>query len=176
VSGAGGHSVLAVPVPPLDDVVRETTDAYDASFVSTDPAFVHAHITALGPWLASPTEDELAVVGEIAAATPPFEYRLAELGQFPNGVIHLLPEPADPFIALTARLVAAFPQCPPYEGRFAELVPHLTLDMASAAVDVAGVRDRLGNRVPVAATADRLDLQWWDNHDCHVRRSWRLGG
>jgi 2'-5' RNA ligase len=171
-----GHSVLAVPVPVLDDVVRETTRHYDASFVSTDPDFVHAHITALGAWLADPTDDDLEAVAKIATNTPAFDVRLAELGQFPDGVIHLLPEPAEPFAELTIRLAAAFAQCPPYEGRFAEIVPHLTIDRASASIDLAGVRARLADRLPVLTTADRIDLQWWDNHNCHLRQSWRLNG
>jgi len=41
-----------VPLPALDDVVRERTAFYDASFVSRDPGFAHAHITLLAPgWL-----------------------------------------------------------------------------------------------------------------------------
>lgn len=174
VSESGGHSVLVVPVPALDDVVRETTRQYDASYVSQDPAFTHAHITVLGPWLEDPAEEDLDLVAEIASTTPAFEFRLSGLGQFPDGVIHLQPEPAAPFSELTSRLSTAFPQCPPYQGRYAEVVPHLTLDMAVAAVDLPGVRDRLGDRVPLVAIADRLDLQWWDNHDCHLRNSWRL--
>ena len=41
--GWPGHSVLAVPVPALDDWVRERTRGHDPAWVSTDPGFVHAH-------------------------------------------------------------------------------------------------------------------------------------
>jgi len=50
-----GNTVLAVPVPELDEVVRERTAFYDASFVSSDPGFTHAHITVLGPWVTEPS-------------------------------------------------------------------------------------------------------------------------
>ena len=44
-----GHHVLVVPVPRLEAFVLERTRHYDDSFVSTDAAFVHAHITLLAP-------------------------------------------------------------------------------------------------------------------------------
>ncbi len=44
-----GHTCLAVPVPALEDWVRERTAHYDPSFVSTDPGFAHAHLTLLAP-------------------------------------------------------------------------------------------------------------------------------
>ncbi len=64
-----GHSVLAVPVPQIDVVVRERTAYYDASFVSADPGFVHAHITLLAPWIDEPTPADLATV---ARSLPPW--------------------------------------------------------------------------------------------------------
>ena len=51
----GGHAVLQIPVPELEPFVRQRHEHYDPHFVSTDPAFVHAHITVLGPFL--PPED-----------------------------------------------------------------------------------------------------------------------
>jgi len=40
----------------------------------------------------------------------PIAVRLADLAQFPDGIIHLVPEPADRLRDLTSRLVAAFPR------------------------------------------------------------------
>ena len=45
-----GHSVLQLPVAPLEAWVRARTAHYDRGFVSVDPTFGHAHITALGPF------------------------------------------------------------------------------------------------------------------------------
>ena len=72
---SGGHSVIVVPVPELEDYITSRTAHYDASFLSTDPAFVHAHITLLGPWLAEPSQAELCVmtvVPEDLATAAPF--------------------------------------------------------------------------------------------------------
>src|SRR5688500_7851829 len=91
------HTVLAVPVPPLDEVVRERTAFYDSSFVSRDPGFTHAHITVLAPWISHPTSRDLAAVADIVTTVEPMEVKLAELDTFPDGVIHLRPEPDGPF-------------------------------------------------------------------------------
>ena len=46
-----GHSVLVVPVPALERLVRQRTRHYDAAYLSSDPTFAHAHVTLLGPFV-----------------------------------------------------------------------------------------------------------------------------
>lgn len=172
-----GHSVLQLPVPPLEEWVRARTDHHDTSFVSADPRFGHAHITALGPFDPAPSAAALAVVAELAYATRPIAVRLADLAQFPNGIIHLLPDPDHRLRDLTARLVAAFPDHPPYAGEFgANVRPHLTVDAASVDVSLASTAELLRGVVPVEVVLDRLQLVWWESGDCHVMGEWRLGG
>lgn len=171
-----GHTVLQLPVPPMEDWVRDRTRHYDGGFVSADPRFGHAHVTALAPFAPVPSAADLAEVGRIAAATSPIDIRLAELGQFPNGVIHLRPEPDGPLRDLTEALVAAFPHFPPYEGRFGpEPTPHLTLDAASPHISLESTRRLLGDVIPVTCTLTRLQLTWWESGSCHVLREWPLG-
>jgi 2'-5' RNA ligase len=174
-----GHTVLQLPVPALEGWVRARTAHYDAGFVSEDPRFGHAHITALGPFDPAPTRAVLDAVGEIAASTDPVGVRLERLAQFPNGIIHLVPEPDGALRALTARLVAAFPEWPPYEGQFEDVRPHLTVDAASDAVDPAvdltSTTRLLGDVVPVDVVLDRLQLAWWEAGSCHVMGEWPLG-
>lgn len=170
-----GHAVLAMPVPALDDFVRERTARHDASFVSSDPAFFNAHVTVLGPWLSHPTLDDLAVVAAIVGAEPAFDVTFETVGGFVDGIITLLPEPAEPFARLTARLAERFPQTPPYGGQFEEVVPHLTLDHHATGATVDSVTAELGGLLPVRTRLERVDLQWWANDDCHVRESWSLG-
>lgn len=172
----GGHAVLLVPVPQLEPFVRSRWEHYDPALVSADPAFTHAHVTLLAPFLPRPTDEDLAVVGSIVAGTEPFAFELADVAVFPDGIVHLRPEPAAPFARLTARLWEAFPQCPPYAGRYADVEPHLTLDLLSAAVTVAGTRAALDDVLPVTGTADRVELHWYESGNCHVRRVWPLAG
>ena len=134
-----GHTVLVVPVPELEPFVRERTEHYDASFLSSDPAFVHAHVTVLGPFLDDPTPADLEAVAAIAADVPAFDFELDRFGEFADGILHLLPDPDASFRELTRRLVAAFPQCPPYGGAFAEPLPHLTVEKRTTAIDETSV-------------------------------------
>lgn len=169
------HTVLLVPVPELEPFVRERTEHYDASFLSADPQFVHAHVTVLGPFLPDPTAADLDRVAAIVAEVAAFDFRLERLGEFADGIIHLLPDPDASFRELTRRLVAAFPQCPPYGGAFPEPVPHLTLDMRAPGIDRASVRAALGDLVPARCRADRVALHRYANHDCRVLADWKLG-
>lgn len=171
---AEGHHVLVVPVPQLENFVLERTRHYDDSFVSAEAAFVHAHITLLAPWVVAPTTTDLAAVEEIAARTSPFDVVLAELGVFPDGTIYLTPDPATPFATLTAELVSAFPQCPPYGGRF-DPVPHLTVDHLAGGVTVVSTRSALGAVLPARCRAERISLQWYANHGCRTVAEWELG-
>ena len=171
-----GQSVLAVPVPALEEVVRQRTAWYDPSFVSTDPTFVHAHITVLAPWLATPSARDLAAVADVARSVEPSEVTLRDVKAFPDGVIHLRPDRDELLRKLTAMLTAEFPECPPYAGLFPDPVPHLTLDHVAGGVTLEEVRARLAPHLPITVVADRIDLQWWANHDCRRITSWPLGG
>ena len=170
-----GHSVLQLPVPALEEWVRARTAHYDTGFVSSDPRFGHAHITALGPFDPDPSEAALQTIAEVAATTSKVATRLERLGQFPNGIIHLVPDPADELRQLTRRLVTAFPDFPPYQGEFGDDVqPHLTVDAASDTVSLASSADLLRGVVPVDVVLDRLQLAWWESDRCHVMGEWPL--
>lgn len=170
------HTVLVVPVPALEDHVRGRWEHYEPGWVSHDPAFTHAHITALAPFLPEPSRADLAAVAGIARATAPFAYTLADVAAFPDGIIHLEPVPTGPFAALTAALWQRFPQCPPYAGEFADVVPHLTLDQAAGDVSVESVRTTLAHLLPVRTLADRLELHRYAEGDCRVLASWPFSG
>lgn len=170
-----GHTVLAVPVPQLDTFVRERTAHYDADYLAADPTFGQAHVTVLGPWVRSPSLADLAAVAAIASATRAFDYRLARLGAFPNGIIHLLPEPDGPFRVLTRVVWDRFPGHAPYAGQFPDATPHVTLDAVGPGVDEHAVRMLLGATIPVDCRAEVLQLQWWQAGHCHVQHSWPLG-
>ncbi|QZY28199.1 2'-5' RNA ligase family protein [Nocardioides coralli] len=167
-----GHSVLQVPVPELDGFVRGRTAHYDPAYLSADPDLVHAHVTVLGPFLPEVDDDAATQVARVAASVPPFAFTLQRMSTFPDGIIHLLPDPADGFRQLTDGLCAAFPACRPYEGRF-EPEPHLTLDLTSPSVSETSTRGALS--LPVSCHADRVDLVWYEPGRCRRLRSWPLG-
>ncbi len=156
--------------------MRARTAHYDQGFVSSDPRFAHAHITALGPFDAAPGAAALEAIAAIAAATAPMTVRLARLAQFPNGIIHLRPEPEGGLREVSARLAREFPEHPPYGGRFGDVVePHLTVDAVGVEVSLASTQRLLADILPVTCELTELQLAWWESGNCHVQQVWSLG-
>jgi 2'-5' RNA ligase len=117
------QSAIVVLVPQAEALVRSVRLHYDLA-----PARVPAHITVLFPFKA-PTELTPAVVADLRqlfARFGPFSFSLSELGTFPD-TLYLVPTPGEPFVELTRAVYERFPESPPYEGAFDEIVPHLTL-------------------------------------------------
>lgn len=172
-----GHSVLVVAVPALEELVRRRTRHYDAAYLSSDPAFAHAHVTLLGPFLdaASLTSTTTAAVGRVLRRHEPFTARFEEVAQFPDGMIHLLPRDEEPFRRLTGDLAAAFPGFPPYAGSHVDPRPHVTLDRAGPGVDVAVVRRWVAGLVPVDVDVREARLSWYEEHRCRTLARWPLG-
>lgn len=165
-----GHGVLLVGVPQLERWIRARTVHYDPAFLSADPGFAHAHVTVLAPFPAERADAAAAV----ASAVEPFDYRLERLETFPDGVVHLVPEPDDGFRRLTEAALAAVPEAAPYWGRF-EPTPHLTLDRLGGGVTAVSTRALLADAVPAACRAERLLLTWWEAGNCRVLASHVLG-
>jgi hypothetical protein len=118
-----GETALIVPVPEAEPTVAELRARFD--FRSSEG--VPAHITVLHPFAPHPMSDAaLDRLRELFIRCEPFEYRLREIGRWPDNV-HLLPTPLEPFVALTRRVWVTFPAYPPYEARFPAIVPHLSV-------------------------------------------------
>ena len=62
----------------------------------------------------------------IARSVPCFNYRLARTERFPVA-LYLAPDPGEPFATLMDRIFRAFPDYPPFEGKFETVVPHVTV-------------------------------------------------
>lgn len=163
-----GHGVLQVSVPELEAWIIARTRHYDPRYVSVDPSFHHAHITVLAPLSAW----RLDAIAQIAATTRPFDYTLDELDVFPNGCIHLPPEPNAPFRTLTRRVWQAHPGVVPYGAPDPE--PHLTLDMLAEDITITSTRVLLADTIPVACRAEALDLVWYEADNCHLIERWPL--
>ena len=130
--------VVRATIPAALDRIRRRDDRAAAS--GAPP-----HVTILFPFMpvARLRPGVRQALAEVAAGVDPFEVRFARVGRFP-GAIYLVPEPSAPFAALTAAIVDCFPDYPPYEGAFDEVVPHLTLvESPTAPLDrIAGAAAR----------------------------------
>ena len=118
------RSALVVVSGEAESVVSPTRHQYDPSAAHGMPA----HITLLYPFVPPRMLDHSTQlsVAAVARSHSSFSYSLHEMKQFP-GALYLAPSPSQPFRALASDLAMAFPDYPPYEGQFAEIVPHLTV-------------------------------------------------
>jgi 2'-5' RNA ligase len=155
------ESTILVPVPEAEPVVGQLRARLDRAASRGIPA----HVTILYPFV-PPEQITAAVLGKAAAAVASvqsFDCEFAGTGWFGDQVVWLAPEPASPFRALTAAVHAAFPQCPPFGGAFAEVIPHLTI----------GDRPEGGLGVLRAAQAEVLPAL---PVGTHVTRAWLMAG
>ncbi len=125
------QSALLVPVPEAEALVGAWRALHDPSARRGVPA----HVTLVVPWVAPEQikQEHLDELSELLAKQEPFEYSLENVSWFGERVLWLGPSPADPFKRLTALLANHF-DTPPWQGEFAEVVPHLTVGLAGHAV------------------------------------------
>jgi hypothetical protein len=120
----GGRTALVVEVPGAAATVEPWLERTAYAKPSNG---VPAHVTVLYPFVPAADVDDalLADLRALFASLPSFAFELRECRHFP-AVLYLAPDPPEPFVRLTEAVVAAYPGYPPYEGVFAEVVPHLT--------------------------------------------------
>jgi 2'-5' RNA ligase len=118
------QSALIVKIPEAEPLVGALRDRFDP----VARLGVPAHVTILYPFMAPEfiTGTVLHSLGMIASATRAFDCQFRATGRFPDA-LYLAPTPARDFIALTIRVAEAFPECPPYGGKFGTIAPHLTV-------------------------------------------------
>ena len=151
------RTALIVRVPEAEPFVGTLRSRFDPVAALGVPA----HITVLHPFMA-PDAIDAAVryrIGAIAAASAPFGFRLDTIARFAE-TLYLAPDPAVPFVALTQALAAAFPDWPPYGGRHAGVIPHLTVAQVDASrLDAieSELRAALGTRT-IAAHCSEIAL------------------
>jgi hypothetical protein len=121
---------------------------------------VPAHVTVLYPFVPPAAIDE-TVLAELAGATAavsPFRAEWRRTGWFVADVLCLAPEPASSFRALTAAVWHAFPDHPPYGGRFDEVVPHLTVGHDAPLDDLRAAERDVVTRLPITMVVNAVQL------------------
>jgi 2'-5' RNA ligase len=163
---------IAIPMripPPLAAIRRRWDEAALAG--------ARSHVTVLYPFVpvAHLVAADRATLAGIARAVEPFDVRFERVRRIDDGVVWVEPEPAEPFRRLTAAVHARWPDYPPYEGRFDEVIPHLTI-VESDVVSLAPIEVAALASVPFIARASRMEL--WRQDDAgrwHPHWLMRLG-
>jgi 2'-5' RNA ligase superfamily len=104
---------------------------------------------------------DAAVLGQLErlfAAAGGSRFRLDHTDWFDDEVLWLgLQDPA-PFRALTRGVYQAFPAFPPFEGKFDEVVPHLTVGHGHALSDLRAAEEAVRAHLPIDARAGTITL------------------
>jgi len=133
-----------------------------------------AHVTLLYPFAVEP---DLEALRSLAADDQRFAFTLQAVREWPDGVVYLEPDPAEPFVRLTRQLVERFPDHQPYDGAFTvdEVVPHCTVvhtDDAAARADAAA---SVAGALPIACSATQIWLMHEVNGRWQRHTPFRLG-
>ena len=119
------ESAVIVAVPEAEDVVGPHRAALDPAASWGVPA----HVTVLYPFVPPAKIDDRVIraLADALQTVPAFGITFSRVAWFGDEVVWLAPEPDQPFRELISVVSARFPDYPPYRGRHAELIPHLTI-------------------------------------------------
>jgi 2'-5' RNA ligase superfamily len=166
-------SGLVVPVDAARELVAPWLHLLPAAGRSLPP-----HVTALWPFLPVAALDETAErrLEELLAGAQPFAFALARVATLADATV-LVPEPAEPFTALTRLLWDEWPECPPFGGAFEDIATHLAVAIDPSAAERAAIETALTPRLPlVARAAEVLLVEETPSGALRERRRFALGG
>lgn len=157
------HSLLTVPVPELDKLVRDRLGQRSPEDLPLEVGDTVAHVTLLGPFAPREeiTDGVLTELARFFADVTPFSFSLTGVSRFPSGTVYLSPSPAAPFRQLTHQLARRFPEYPPYGGAFDDVLPHLSIPVLPDE-DLETIEWELAPLLPVTAYAQEAALYWWE--------------
>jgi hypothetical protein len=149
-------SGLVVVVPEAEPVVGRCRDRLDPSAALGAPA----HVTVLFPFVPADELDDgvLQRLGAAVRAVPAFGYDFRRTDWFDDAVLWLAPTDPLPFRRLTDLVVAEFPDHPPFEGQFDDVVPHLTVGLGHPRPVLEAAERELTARLPVTGAATEVTV------------------
>ena len=156
MSHGRAQSALLVAVPEAEPVVAD----YRLRFDPSAAAGVPAHVTALFPFVPAHEVDDgvLERVTRVVGAVPRFRYAFRTTAWFGDRVLWLAPDDAGPFRELTQRVWREFPDHPPFEGEFDDVVPHLSVGQDQPLDVLRRAEGDVRTRLPIVGTATEVVL------------------
>jgi 2'-5' RNA ligase len=171
-----GESALVIRIPEAEALVESFRWQHDPSAALGVPA----HITVLYPFK-PPEELSPPVLGELKevfANTPGFAVSFSEVSRFPD-VLYLAPTPEEPLRHLTQMVARRYPETPPYGGRFADVIPHLTVAQVSDSDQLEAVARAFqpwaASKLPIWANVSEVTLMDNASGRWEVRARFPLG-
>lgn len=119
------ETALICRVPEAEPFIGKFRERFDPPARRNVPA----HVTVLYPFMPPDDVDDGVIdqLRAVAASVPCFGFRLAETRRFAVGSLYLAPDPGTSFSRLTESVHRAFPDYPPFGGKFDTVVPHVTV-------------------------------------------------
>jgi 2'-5' RNA ligase len=171
------ESALIAIIPEAEEIVRGFRDQFDPAAAAGVPA----HVTITYPFK-PPSELAEEVIGKLHglfSGIPSFNLQFRRTERFPS-VLYLAPEPDEELRHLTKIVTESFPEAPPYQGMFEDVVPHLTIAHAGDAPEL----DRIAAdfvrhaqaRLPFKSTVQEIVLidneagRWQPRHRFPLRQ------
>lgn len=158
------ESAILLEVPEAEPLVGALRAAGDPSAALGIPA----HVTLLYPFVADPDPGIVEELRFFFAGVDGFALDFSALGEFPE-VVYLAPDQDAAVRGLTEALVRRWPDCPPYGGRFDEVVPHLTVVQTDDAQLRRRAQVEVAGGLPVHSQAREAAL-WVQQDDGSWRR------
>lgn len=156
-----GETAVLIPFVEADGLVETWRSA------ASEPG-LPAHVTLLAPFVPRSLlrPEDVASLDGIFAKTPSVLATFDRCGRFPD-VLYLAPEPADYFRRLTNLIAGRWPDFPPYEGAFEDVIPHFTIahGIDEAAMNV--IERELVAHLPYAAPVVEAWLMSFDGESWH---------
>lgn len=171
------HSVLEIPVPDLDPVVRPRLERRSPAEVPADPHDTVAHISLLGPFVALTdlTEGVLDELTRFFSDVTSFGYVLTGVHVSPGGTAYVAPNPAAPFRHLAHELSRLFPEhASSGPAGLLDAVPHVTVPLLDGE-DADALEHLLGPRFPLSTVAREAALYWWEPGACRTLATFPFG-
>ena len=154
-----GETALLVPMFELDGTIREVWRELNRGNGHMPP-----HVTVLYPFLPAEqiTHAVIDRLTKICAKHDAIDFTFQRTGWFGKKVLYLSPSPSEPFVALSQSVLDDFPECEPYGGKYAEIIPHLTISESGTAGSLRRTERRVARHLPIRATAQRVFLMALD--------------
>jgi 2'-5' RNA ligase len=167
-----GQTGLIVRIPEAEPAVREWRERFDPSA----QAGVPAHVTVLFPFLDESRMGALvhSALTDMLGSHQAFDLQFERCGRLPD-VLYLVPQPDTQLRQLTVAIADRWPETPPYGGRFAEIVPHLTIAQGQEDAAMEKIEADLAGRLPFTSHVSSVELMVHDGVEWQERASFVLG-
>lgn len=167
-----GQTGLIVRIAEAEPFVGGWRERFDPSA----QAGVPAHVTVLFPFLDESRIDALvhSALADVLGSHPAFDLRFERCGRFPEA-LYLVPDPDTQLRQLTEAITDRWPEAPPYEGRFAEILPHLTIAQGQEEAVIEEIETDLAGKLQFTSRISSVELIVHDGTKWQERASFALG-